>query len=160
MSARKALPVALSLVVAAGALAPAVAAPKAKPKPISEEYSVEGLPVPLPLVGIDGVDGTNSCTDEHFEGISTTTKTIKTVGAGTLTVDVKNFSGDWDITVLDGKGNVLGVGAGTSTPTALAQSGAAEKAVIKTKKPMTLAIAVCNFLGGPTADVKYTFVYK
>lgn len=159
MKVRKALPVALSLVVAGGALAPALAAP-AKPKPITESYSMEHIPVPLPLVGEEDVDGTNSCTDPAFEGISTTTKTIKTKGAGTLQVDVTEFDGDWDITVLDDKGNVLGVGAGTSTPTALAASGVAEKLVVKTKKAMTLNIAVCNFLGSPTAEGKYTFTYK
>jgi hypothetical protein len=158
MTVRQAIPVALSLVVAAGALAPALAAPP-KPKPISEEYAVEGLPVPVPLAGIDGVDGTNSCTDPHLEGISTTTKTIKTTGPGTLAVDVTDFDGDWDITVMDDKGNVLGVGSGTATPTALATPGD-EKAVIKTKKAMTLNIAVCNFLGGPTANAKYVFTYK
>ena len=158
MKVRKALPVALSLVVAGGALAPALAAP-AKPKPITESYSMEHAPIPLPLAGIEGVDGTNSCTDPAFEGISTTTKTIKTTGAGTLQVDVTNFDGDWDITVLDDKGNVLGVGAGTATPTALA-TPADEKLVIKTKKAMTLNIAICNFLGSPTADGKYTFTYK
>lgn len=159
MTVRTALPAALTLVLAAGALAPAVAAP-AKPKPISEEYSVEGAPVPLPLVGMDGVDGTNSCNDPAFEGISTTTKTIKTLGAGTLTVDLANFDGDWDITITDDKGKVLGVGAGTTTPTALAEPAPAEKAVVKTRKAMTLNIAVCNFLGGPTADAKYVFAYK
>jgi hypothetical protein len=152
MNCRQALPVALTLVVAAGALAPAVAAPK--PKPITESYSVEGAPVPLPLT-----DG-NSCTDSALEGVSITTKTIKTVGAGTLQVDVTKFSGDWDITVLDDKGNVLGVGAGTSTPTALAETGVAEKLVLKTKKAMILNIAVCNFLGSPSAAAKYTFTYK
>lgn len=158
MTVRKAIPVALSLVVAAGALAPALAAPP-KPKPISEEYSLEHAPIPLPLVGIDGVDGTNSCTDPAWEGISTTTKTIKTTGAGSLVVDVTDFDGDWDITVMDDKGNVLGVGSGTATPTALATPGD-EKAVIKTKKAMTLNIAVCNFFGGPTANAKYVFTYK
>lgn len=158
MTVRKAIPVALSLVVAAGALAPALAAPP-KPKPISEEYSLEHAPIPLPLVGIDGVDGTNSCTDPAFEGISTTTKTIKTTGPGSLAVDVTDFDGDWDITVMDDKGNVLGVGSGTATPTALAAPGD-EKAVIKTKKAMTLNIAVCNFFGGLTANAKYVFTYK
>ena len=158
MKVRKALPVALSLVVAGGALAPALAAP-AKPKPITESYSMQHAPIPLPLAEVDGVDGTNSCTNPSFEGISITTKTIKTTGAGTLQVDVTNFDGDWDITVLDDKGNVLGVGAGTATPTALA-TPADEKLVVKTKKAMTLSIAICNFAGTPTADGKYTFTYK
>ena len=159
MKFRTALPVALAAVVAAGAVAPAVAAPP-KPKPIVEEWSMQHVPVPLPLAGIDGVDGTNSCTNPAFEGVSTTTKTIKTKGAGTLAVTLSDFDGDWDITVLDDKGRVMAVGAGTTTPTALTQSGATEKAVVKTKKAMTLVIASCNFLGGPTAEGKLVFTYK
>ena len=160
MKVRKALPVALSLVVAGGALAPALAAAP-KPKPIVEEWSMQHAPVPVPLAGIDGVDGTNSCSDPALEGVSTTTKTIKTKGAGTLEVVLTGFAGDWDITVMDDKGKVLGIGAGTTTgdPSSLGND-LTEKAVIKTKKPMTLVIGTCNFLGGPTADAKATFTYK
>lgn len=157
MNPRSTLPVALSLVVAAGALAPVAAAPK--PKPITAAYDVEGLPVPLPITGSEGF-GSSSCEDPRLEGVSTTTKTIKPTGAGTLTVDVTKFSGDWDITVLDDKGKVLGVGAGTSTPTALTQTNPAEKLVLKTKKASTLKIAVCNFGGSLTAHVEFAFVYK
>lgn len=161
MKVRTALPVALSLIVAGGALAPAVAAPAKKPKPIVLEWSMQHVPLPLPLVGLEGVDGTNSCTNAAFEGISITTKTIKTAGAGTLVVDLTGFAGDWDITVSDDKGRVLGIGAGTTTgdPSSLG-TDLKEKAVIKTKKPMTLNIAACNFLGGPTADGKAVFTYK
>lgn len=160
MKVRTALPVALSLILAGGALAPALAAPAKKPKPIVLEWSMQHVPVPLPLLGIDGVDGTNSC-DGTFEGVSTTTKTIKTAGAGTLVVDLSGFAGDWDITVTDDKGRVLGIGSGTTTgdPSSLG-TDLKEKAVIKTKKPMTLNIAACNFLGGPTADGKAVFTYK
>ena len=157
MKVRKAIPVALSLVVAAGALAPAVAAPK--PKPISEEYDMQHIPLPFPLTGSEGF-GETSCMAPEFEGISTTTKTIKTTGPGTLTVDVTDFDGDWDATVLNEDGEVLGIGAGTTTPTALTTTGNAEKLVVKTKKAMTLQIAICNFLGGPTAHGKYVFEYK
>ena len=162
MKVRKALPVALSLVVAGGALAPALAAPaKPTPKPITESWSMQHAPLPVPLAGVDGVDGTNSCTNSAFEGVSITTKTVKTTGAGTLEVVLTGFAGDWDITVMDDKGRVLGIGAGTTTadPSSLG-TDLKEKAVIKTKKPMTLVIASCNFLGGPTADGKYTFTYK
>lgn len=158
MKVRTALPVALSLVVAAGALAPAMAAPP-KPKPITEEYEMEHIPMPFPLTGSEGF-GETSCMIPELEGISTTTKTIKTKGPGTLTVDVTKFDGDWDITVMNDKGDVLGSGAGTTTPTALTTTGNVEKLVVKTKKAMTLQIAVCNFLGGPTAHGKYVFEYK
>lgn len=161
MKVRKALPVALSLVVAAGAVAPALAAVKAKPKPITQSWSMEHVPLPIPLAGEEDIDGTNSCTNSAFEGISITTKTIKTTGAGTLEVILSDFAGDWDITVLDDKGKALGIGSGTTTgdPSSLG-TGLTEKAVIKTKKPMTLNIAACNFLGGPSAEGKLTFTYR
>ncbi len=163
MNTRKALPLALSLLVAAGGLAPAFAA---KPKPITESYAVQGAPVPLPLAGVDGVDGTNSCVNPDLEGVSTTTRTIKTTGAGTLEVELKGFAGDWDITLTDDKGKVLAEGAGSTTG-GEATGGAGslgtdntEKAVLKTKKGMTINIGVCNFLGGPSANAKYTFTYR
>lgn len=166
MNTRRALPVALSLVVAAGALAPALAAPK----PITESYVAQGVPIPLPLVGVEGVDGTNSCTNPDFEGVSTVTKTIKTTGAGTLQVDLTGFAGDWDIIVTNDKGAVLGEGAGTTTggeaPAPLGNGQGSlgtdnkETLTLKTKKGMTLNIGVCNFLGGETANAKYTFTYK
>lgn len=156
MKVRTALPVALSLVVAGGALAPALAAP-AKPKPIVMEWSMQHAPMPLP---IEGVPGENSC-DGTFEGLSQTTKTIKATAAGTLEVVLTGFAGDWDITVMDDKGRVLGIGAGTTTadPSSLGND-LTEKAVIKVKKATTLVIGTCNFLGGPVADAKATFTYK
>ena len=158
MKIRKAVPAALSLVVAAGALAPAVAGPK--PKPISEKYSVQGLPVPIPITGSEGF-GANSCTAPELEGISTTTKTIETKGAGKLDVTLTGFAGDWDITVTDDKGRVLGIGAGTTTgdPSSLG-TGLTEKAAIKVKKPTKINIHVCNFGGGPTAEAEYVFNYS
>lgn len=152
MQVRTAGPIALSLVLAAGALAPAVAAPP-KPKPISESYTVQGAPVPHPAQG-------TSCVDAALEGVSMTTKTIKPTGAGILNVTLTGFSGDWDITVKNDKDAVLATGGPTTTPTALTESGATEKLTMKTKKGMTLNISVCNFLGGPTADAKYVFTYK
>jgi hypothetical protein len=164
---RTAAPVALSLVVAAGALAPAVAASK-KPKPITATYAVQGLPVPSPLLGAPG-EPSNSCIDPSLEGVSTTTRTIKTTGAGTLAVGLTGFAGDWDITVLDGAGDVLGDGEGTTTGGEVPVAGDGhgslgtdnvESLVLKVRKASTLKIAVCNFLGGPSANASYTFTYK
>ena len=162
MNARKALPVALTLVVAAGGLAPALAAPKAKPKPITESYDLALLPAPFPLAGSGApLDGDNSCVSPELEGISTDTRTIKTTGAGSLVVDVSKFAGDWDITITDGKGKVLGIGSGTTTgdPSSLG-TDLKEQATIKVKKATTFNIAVCNFAGGPQASVTYVFTYS
>ena len=151
MKVRKALPAAAVLVLGAGALAPALAAPK--PKPITESYTVGGAPVPHPAQG-------TSCMEPALEGVSMTTKTIKTTGAGVLNVELTGFNGDWDITVKNDQGAAVATGGPTTTPTALAETGVTEKLVLKTKKGMTLNISVCNFLGGPTANAKYTFTYK
>ena len=162
MNARTAVPLALVAVVAAGATVPAAAAPKPKPKPITASYDLQLLPVPLPLVGSGApLDGDNSCVDPTLEGISTDTRTIKTVGPGSLVVDVTGFAGDWDITVMDAKGKVLGTGSGTTTadPSSLG-TDLKEKAVLKLKRPAEYKIAVCNFGGSPSASVKYTFTYS
>lgn len=157
MSVRRAIPVALVAIVASGALTPALAAPKPKPKPMTAAYSLQLAPVPSPLA--TGVDGTNSCVDDRLEGVSTDTREIKTVGAGVLTVKVTGFVGDWDITVRDGV-KLLGIGAGTTTgdPSSLGASNT-ESIAVKTRKATTLRLGVCNFLGGPEADVTYTFAY-
>ena len=153
MNTRQALPLALSLVVAAGGLAPALAAPP-KPKPITAEYDVTGLPWMNPPTG-------PACSDANVEGISRTTRTIKPTGAGTLEVTVTKFRGDWDTSVQNDKGVVLAGGSGTNTgETGSLAADGTEKVVYKTKKGMTLNIAVCNFLGSPTAHVKYVFTYK
>lgn len=157
---RKALALTAVAVVAAGSFAPAVAAPKPKPKPITASYSVTGAPIPLPLTGSTPVEDASSCMNPEFEGVSTTTKTIKTVGAGTLTVDVAGFTGDWDITIMNDKREMVAAGDGSATPTALTTPGVTEKAVVKFKKASTILIAVCNFLGSPSANVKYAYVYK
>jgi len=148
VNTRKALPLALTLVVAAGGLAPALAAPK---KPIVEEYDVQGLPWVNPPTG-------PACSDATVEGVSRTTRTLKAPSAGTLEVTVTEFRGDWDTSIQNEAGAVLAAGSGTNTgETGSLATDGTEKVVLKTKKPMTLNIAVCNFLGSPTAHVKYVF---
>ena len=158
MSIRKSIPAALCLVVAAGSLAPALAAP-AKPKPITGKYALELLPVPVPLVG-QSPEPANSCVADQLEGISTDTREIKVAGPGVLDVKVTKFSGDWDITVRSGA-TVLGIGAGTTTgdPSGLGTDNT-ETIAIKVRKAGVLKLGVCNFLGGPTANVEFVFKYS
>lgn len=154
---RKAVILSAAAVVAAGAFAPAVAAPK--PKPITESYTVTALP--LPASGADATDTASSCSNPMFEGISITTKTIKTVGAGTLAVEVSGFVGDWDIAILDSKGATIAAGDNASAVgTAMSTGEIVERALVKFKKAQEIRIAVCNFTGGPTASAKYTYTYK
>lgn len=153
---RKALPLALVAVVAAGAFAPSFAAP---PKPITGSFEATGLPVPV--TGRDVTDTASSCINSMFEGISITTKEIKTVGAGTLLVELSGFIGDWDIAILNDKGEQIAAGDNAAaTGTSPSTGDIVEKAQVKFKKAATIRISVCNFAGGPTASAKYTYKYK
>ena len=154
MKIRTALPVALVAVVAAGALAPALAAPPKKPKPIVEEYDVQGTPWVNPPTG-------PPCSDATMEGASRTSRTFKAPAAGTLQVTVTAFRGDWDTSIQNEAGAVLAAGSGSDTgdTTSIAADGL-EQATLKIKKATTLKVAACNFLGSPTAHVKYVFTYK
>lgn len=143
------------LAIAALAL-PAAAAP---PKPITESYSLELAPVPLPLVG--GAPTATSCMLHELEGIHQDTRVIKPKGKGTLEVKVTNFSMDWDITLLDADGAVLGSGTGSVTGETTPLEKPTETLKMKFKKnPKELQLAICNFAGSPTADVTYTFKHE
>jgi hypothetical protein len=155
---RKALSLGLVAVVAAGAFAPAVAAPK-KPKPMTGSFAATGLPVPAS--GEDPTDTASSCSNSALEGISITSRTIKTAGAGTLAVQLSGFIGDWDITILDANGDTVAAGDNASAAgTAMSTGEIVERASVKYKKASTIKISVCNFAGGPTAEAKYTYTYK
>jgi hypothetical protein len=149
MNARSLALVATTGLLAVGAFAPATAA--GKTKPISMEYDVQGLPNPQPLPS-----GT-SCLDDQYEGISRTTKVIKTTGPGVLSVTLNGFSGDWDITLMDKDGEELAIGDGTSTGGGAPATAGEDTLVTKLKKPGTFQVAVCNFLGSPQAHVKLSY---
>lgn len=163
LAVRRAVPLAVVALATAGVVAPTYANPKPKPKPkpapITETYDVTGLPAPVS--GADPTDTSSSCVNAAFEGISITSRTIKPVGAGTLSVTLTDFTGDWDIALLNAGGDVIAQGGGTTTgdPSGLTTNGK-ETLVAKIKKPQELTINVCNFAGGPTATASYTFTYK
>ena len=137
-------------ILAAGAYAPATAAPKKKP--VTKAYEMELMPVP------DPPSGTPSCARPELEGFSIHTETLKTTGPGVLEVKVNKFYGDWDISVFEA-GELVGVGDGTSTPNTSTSNGE-DVFTAKFKKATTLTISTCNFLGSPSAHGEYKFTYK
>lgn len=134
----------LVAVAAAGALAPAVAAP-AKPKPITVSYEVGPLtPDPTPIA-LGEVCAPATPTAIHAEP-------IKVPAKGTLKVTIA-FDGDWALGLRDAKKG-----------TRLAESDGgmpldAESMQVKFKKATEVLIESCNFAGGPMATVTYTFTY-
>ena len=73
--------------------------------------------------------------------------------AGTIKAELTGYVGDWDFLLVDDKGRELG----NSGLTAVA--GEAEKITYKFKKAGTVNLIACNWAGGPTGTVKYTFTY-
>jgi len=143
MRLRTVLASSLTVVVAAGALAPAVAAPP-KPKPIKQSYEATApTPDPTPFTGATG----GNCSPTLDTAKHETPFTMP--WAGTLKVDLHSFQGDWALAILDAKGNKLAdhdndVSEPIDTPSTI---------TLKLKKKTDLVIRACNFAGGPTGTV-------
>ena len=150
MKVRRVAAVASLALLAAGAYAPATAAPKKKP--VKKSYDMQLMPVPDPPSG-------TSCMRDELEGLSMHTETLKTTGAGILSVKVNGFSGDWDITVM-GPDGLEGAGTGTTTGGGAPAMAGEDTYTQKFKKATSIEIRVCNFAGSPSARAEYTFTYK
>jgi hypothetical protein len=144
MRLRTAAITSLVAVAAAGTLTPALAAPKAKPKPITKTYTATApTPDPTPILG-------DICTPtlpsaRHSEP-------FKVPAAGRLKVDIE-FTGDWALGLRDKKsGSQIASSDG-------ADPFADESMDVKFKRPTEIFIDACNFAGGSTATVTYTFTY-
>ncbi|HVE97881.1 MAG TPA: hypothetical protein VNA12_01740 [Mycobacteriales bacterium] len=72
---------------------------------------------------------------------------------GTLKAELTGYVGDWDFLLVDDKGRELANSGLT------AFMGEPEKMTYKFKKPGTVSIIACNWAGGPTGKVKYTFTF-
>ena len=146
MRTRTALVAGLALVTAASSLAPAVAATKAKPKPIKIAYTASALPDP---------SSTNPATGEICAPTSPAaiySYTFKVPAAGILDVAANNQF-DWSIAVRDADGESLATSDG-GTPTD------PEATSVRFKKATTVSIDTCNFAGEPEIDVTGLFTYK
>ncbi len=128
-----ALPVALIGVVAA---TPGVAAPKET----KGTFKAAASPDPTPTAG------------EVCQGLTPSGRfevPLKIAKPGKFTVSIKNFQGDWDLTVENKAGSVLGSSAGFVEATT-------ETVTLKFKKATDIVVVACNFAGGATADGSYT----
>ena len=150
MNVRRIAAVAAVGILAAGAYAPATAAPKKKP--ITKTYDLQLLPVPDPPSG-------SSCLRDELEGISIHTETIKPTGPGMLSIKVTKFAGDWDITLTDKDGEEMATGTGTTTGGGAPATDGTDTLELKIKKAQELRISVCNFAGSPSATASFTYKY-
>ena len=137
---------ALTLVALAAA---SVAAPNAlaAPKPITKTYTATApLPDPTNAAGGYSVCAQNVPQSFHVEE-------FKVPGPGSLKIELTEYQIDWDLLLMDAKKSELaGSGSGGT--------GDPEVISVKLKKAQTVSIVACNWSGGPTATVKYTFTFK
>jgi hypothetical protein len=134
-------------VVALGALAlaPAQAAPK---KAITRTYTATA-PAMDPT---NAAPGSYSVCPQRVP-MSYQADSFAVPAAGTLTVAVTGYTGDWDALLMDAeKAEVAESGSGGV--------GGPEVMTVRFKKPATVTIVACNFSGGPTANVKAVFTYR
>lgn len=112
----------------------------AQAAPFPNFSSVTGTPIRSCFAGIEGV---------HWVSVEFTAP-----GKGTLTASMEGFVGDWDLAiVLDG---VYYYSVEDQTTGAPAEEGV----VVPLKPKQTVAIAACNFLGAPEAEVQYGGTFK
>ena len=144
MRTRTALAASLTVVLAAGSLAPALAAP-AKPKPVSKEYTATAFPPDPSHAGVtDGICNTTNPASQHNEPFTVPF-------AGVMKIDMKGFQGDWDLALYSGSTLVASSAQQLEEPV-----DKPESITVKLKKKgQKLQIRACNFAGGPTANVKY-----
>ncbi len=131
----------------------AIAAPQSiaapKKKPITKTYTATAVtPDPSNFAG----QGYSVC-GQNVPG-SFHTEVVKIPAAGTLKVELKGYVGEWDLLLMDGADQELAYSG------ILDVTGAPEVLAAKFKKAAVAKIVACNWAGGPTGTVTYTFTFK
>lgn len=134
--------------VAAGIAGEATAAPKRKP--ITHSYQATA-PLPDPSNYAD--DTYSVCAQNVPQSFHV--HEFKAPALGKLKITLTNFLGDWDLLLLDPKGTEIAAGVASDLGTP--GSSVSEVASAKIRKAGTYKIIACNWAGGSTGDVKYTF---
>lgn len=137
------------LLAAAGLAGPAAAAPR---KPISKSYQASApMPDPTNYAG----QGYSVCAQNVPNSFDK--KEFRAPAAGKIKVTMTDFTGDWDLLFMDAKGNEVTNSGGSDLGSPA--TPATEMFTAKIKKAGTFYIVACNWAGGATANVKYTFTY-
>jgi hypothetical protein len=141
-----------ALLATAAANAPAHAAPR---KPITKTYTANA-PTPDPT---NYLPTAKHSVCEQTVPQSFHVEPFKAPAPGKLAVKLTGFTGDWDLLIVDAaKGSELGSGSASDVGTPA--TAATEAATVKVKKAgTTYNIIACNWAGGPTGTVTYTFTY-
>ena len=140
---RKGVVAIVALIVLVGAVAPATAGKKA----IKKTYRVDA-PVPYPVTSSVNEIG---CL-EGEEGVNKGTETFKAPFDGYLSVELSDFQGDWDLHVTGSDGRPI-----MSSTSGQPVEPQIEVVDLVLTKRQEVGIAACNWAGGSSAQVSYTF---
>lgn len=150
----------LVIVLVVGLVAAMVAAPahaqkkkKKKQHKVEESFEAQGLPFP----NLSSLTGTEqrSCL-AGIEGVHKTSHAFTTPGRGEMTAHMSGFTGDWDLFVTDADGKELNGSVGDQT----AGEPAEEEVWVALKAKEDVFVVACNWLGAPTAEVHFEYVYR
>jgi len=138
----------VTVALGAGPGAPAAKAHGAK----AETYTAEA-PVPDPRLF--------NCS-EGTEGESKESHSFSRIVAGTLSVTMTDFTGDWDIYLYDKRGIIIGessTGQPIDDESSVDQPTNPQVESFSTllRANQIVTIVACNWAGGPTATVSFTF---
>jgi hypothetical protein len=141
----------IATLCAAGALAVA-AAPADAAKTIKKSYTLS-LPVPYP---VDTTVPTGYGCNQGPEGLTKNTTPVTFPANGSVVITVE-YSGDWDLYLLDASGAMVGLAETAET----GNTGPSSEKINykKIKKGAKYSILACNWLGLKDATVTYTFTY-
>jgi len=141
---------------AAGYAAPATAATK---KPITKTYEATApAPDPTNWLGQVGAADYSVCNQVVPNSFHSTPFTAPAIGK--LNIKVYGFTGDWDVLITNTSGAEIAAGGSSGINTPDSPTAGDESVTLKIKKAKTkVNIIACNWAGGPTATVKYTFTY-
>ncbi|HEX2295996.1 MAG TPA: hypothetical protein VHN37_11880 [Actinomycetota bacterium] len=156
---RKALASLIALgLVASFSMSPALAGKKKAKKKVTKtiEETIDVTAVPFPNYSSYTATATPGCT-AGVEGVHKATRSFETPGAGTLTLSMSGFTGDWDLYVFDG---AVAIARSDNEQVGPTMAPAEEKIEMPLEKGKTYDLVVCNWAGAPQASAQLKYVYS
>ena len=155
---RKALATLVALGLVAGFSASPALAGKAKKKKVTKtiEETIDVTAVPFPNLSSETGTATPGCSAGQ-EGVHKHTHPFETPGAGTLTLAMSGFTGDWDLYVINSEG--VAVARSDNEQVGEAMAPPEEEIVMPMGKGETYELVICNWAGAPQASASLKYVY-
>ena len=125
-----------------------IAGPVSGAPPKKEAGSFDAVALPYPNGSYD--EGTGCF--YALEPVHRVSHELESPFTGTLEVDIAELVGDWDLFILNEKGEVITESSGSQ--------GEPEHTTNKVKKGEVITVVVCNWLGEPQITVDYEFTSR